>query len=458
MEPHPEPFQSAGRAFPSGFKWGVATSAAQIEGGASADGRAPSVWDSFAARPGRIAGDGAPAVAVDHYNRFREDIALMQDLGLQAYRFSVSWSRIQPDGRGPVNPAGMDFYNHLVDALLEAGIEPWITLYHWDLPQALQDSDGGWLSRTTAERFGVFSGLVADALGDRVKHFFTINEFFSFIDQGYGDPVYAPGLCVSRAERNRARHNALLGHGYALAALRAARNDLRVGLAENPRLCQPVMETEGHIAAARKAFRELNSHYLTAIMEGGYPAQYLEGEGEAAPAVAEGDFKLISQPLDFLAINAYTPVFVREDSSVESGYAVLRYPASYPRMGISWLLFGPQSCYWPFRFAHELWNVPELVVGECGAACDDVLEADGEVIDTDRVLFLRHYLEQALRAINEGIPITAFFHWTLMDNFEWAGGFTKRFGLFYTRHPDLTRIPKLSAGFYREVIRSNRVM
>lgn len=457
METHPEP-ASRIPDFPSGFKWGVATSAAQIEGGASVGGRAPSVWDTFAAQPGRIAGDGVPAVAVDHYNRFREDIALMKNLGLQACRFSVSWSRIQPDGRGPVNPAGMDFYSRLVDTLLDAGIEPWITLYHWDLPQALQESEGGWLSKTTAERFGKFSGLVAAALGDRVKHFFTINEFFSFIDQGYADPVYAPGLCVGRAERNRARHNALLGHGYSQAALRSAGKDLKVGLAENPRLCQPVMETPEHIAAARKAFRELNGHYLTAIMEGAYPDSYLCGEGEAAPQVSEGDFKLIGAPLDFLALNAYTPVWVRGNPDASRGYSVLRYPDSYPRMGISWLLFGPQSCYWPFRFAHELWHVPELVVGECGAACNDVLESDGTIMDTDRILFLRHYLEQASRAIREGVPIKAFFHWTLMDNFEWACGFSKRFGLYYTRHPGLTRIPKLSADYYRNIIRTNQVL
>ena len=444
-------------AFPAGFTWGVATSAAQIEGAARADGRGPSVWDTFASLPGRIAGDGTPEVAVDHYHRFEEDIGLMKDLGVGAYRFSVSWSRIQPDGRGPVNAAGMDYYKRLVDALLEAGIEPWVTLYHWDLPQALQDQRGGWLSRDTAEFFGQFSSLVGNALGDRVTRFFTMNEFYSFIDQGYGDGSYAPGLRVGRKELNQARHHALLGHGYSVSALRAGKAELKVGLAENPVLYQPVMETDEHVHAARTAFRELNGHFLTAVMEGAYPDVYLEKEGRNAPRVRGDDFAAIGQSLNFLGINAYTPVYVAADPERERGYAVLDYPVSYPRMGIHWLLFGPQACYWPFRFAHELWSVRELLIGECGAACEDKVDRSGNVRDTDRVLFLRHYLEQAARAIREGIPLRGCFLWTLMDNFEWATGYTKRLGLYYTRYPDLTRIPKLSADYYREVIRTNRV-
>jgi len=443
--------------FPPDFTWGVATSAAQIEGAAQTDGRGPSVWDAFAARPGRVAGDGTPCVAVDHYNRIDEDIALMRELGVTAYRFSVSWSRIQPDGGGEVNQKGMDFYNRLVDSLLNAGIEPWATLYHWDLPLALQESKGGWLSHDTARQFGDFSSIVGHALGDRVSRFFTMNEFYSFIDQGYGDGSYAPGLKVSRRELNQARHHALLGHGYSLSALRATRPDLQVGLAENPVLYQPVLETATHIEAARKAFRELNGHFLTAVMEGAYPDCYLLAEGANAPEVGAGDFDHIGQPLDFLGINAYTPVYVAADAGSECGYTVLDYPESYPRMGIHWLLFGPQACYWPFRFAHELWNVRNLVIGECGAACEDTLDRSGRIEDTDRVLFLRHYLEQAARAIREGIPLTGCFLWTLMDNFEWATGFTKRLGLYYTRYPDLARLPKRSAEFYAELIRSRSI-
>jgi len=444
--------------FPEDFIWGVATSAAQIEGAAREDGRGLSVWDAYAALPGRIAGDGTPEVAVDHYHRFEEDIQLMKELGVRAYRFSLSWSRIQPTGKGPVNPKGLDFYNRLVDALLEAGIEPWVTLYHWDLPLALQEGNGGWLSRDTAALFGEFSAIAGKALGDRVTHFFTMNEFYSFVDQGYGDGSYAPGLKVSRKALNQARHHALLGHGYSLAALRAEKADLKVGLAENPVLYQPVMETAEHIDAARKAFRELNGHFLTAVMEGAYPECYLSEEGSNSPHVEPEDFELIGQPLDFLGINAYTPVYVAADRESAAGYAVLEYPESYPRMGIHWLLFGPQACYWPFRFARELWDAKELVIGECGAACADRIDHSGRIQDTDRVLFLRHYLENAARAIREGIPVRGCFLWTLMDNFEWATGYTKRLGLYYTRYPDLARLPKLSAEFYREVIKSNRLV
>lgn len=446
------------KTFPQGFQWGVATSAAQIEGAATVDGRGLSVWDCFAAKPGRIAGDGVPAIACDHYHRMEEDIGLMKDLGLRAYRFSLSWSRIQPDGEGMVNQKGLDFYSRLIDALLEAGIEPWVTLYHWDLPQALQDKYGGWLSRQTAQCFGEYATICARLMKGRVNNVFTINEFYSFIDQGYADPIYAPGLRVTDKERNQARHHALLGHGLALAALREHAPEIHVGIAENPQLCQPAIETPDHIEAARKAFREANGHYLTAVMEGAYPDTYLEDAGADAPLFTEEEMQLIGAPIDVLGMNAYMPVYILADADAPRGWSTVPYPAGYPRMDIGWLYMGPQSTYWPLRYAADLWNPKSMVVSECGACCADVMDKQGRIMDTDRVMFLRNYLHNLHRAVDEGLPVNGFFLWTLMDNFEWATGFTKRFGLYYTQYPSLRRIPKLSAEFYREVIARNTVV
>lgn len=344
--------------FPPDFRWGVATSAAQIEGGATADGRGPSIWDAFAAKPGTIAGDGTPAVACDHYHRFEEDVALMRDLGMRAYRFSLSWSRIQPNGEGPLNQKGLDFYSRLIDSLLNAGIEPWVTLFHWDLPQALQDKYGGWLRRETAARFGEYSTACARLMKGRVRHVFTINEFYSFIDQGYGDPIYAPGLRVSDRERNQARHHALLGHGLALAALRAEDSEMKVGIAENPQLCQPVIETPEHIDAARNAFREVNGHYLTAVMEGAYPDSYLEDAGADAPEFTDAEMQLIGAPLDVLGLNAYMPVYVTADPEAPRGWSMVSYPPGYPKMDIWWLYMGPQSTYWPLQSTQRISGIP----------------------------------------------------------------------------------------------------
>ncbi len=444
-------------AFPANFTWGVSTAAFQIEGGASADGKGPSTWDTFCQEPGRIQNDATGKVACDHYHRYQEDIDIIQNLGVGAYRFSLSWSRMFPEGRGAPNQAGFDFYDRLIDGLLAKGITPWVTLFHWDTPDALQKTFGGWASREIADCFADYATAVGKHFGDRVKNFFTTNEFNNITDRGYYLGQFAPGLNCDIATRNQTRHNALLAHGKGVQALRATVPDARIGLAEDPVSCVPIMDTPEHVEAARKAYRLVNARFLTAVLEGGYPEEYLEDEGANAPEIREGDFDIISSPIDLLGINAYTPTHIRAADN-ERGFEQLPKPAAYPRMDIDWLYLEPDILYWGCRFLKELWNVPELYVSENGCPCADSLNAQGEVLDTDRIMYLRHHLRSATRAISEGYPLKGYFQWSLMDNFEWANGYNARFGLYYVNYETLERIEKLSAKYYRQVIQANRVL
>ncbi len=445
--------------FPDSFLWGCATSAYQVEGAAREDGRGPSIWDTFSHSPGRTAFDHTGDVSVDQYHRFRDDIKLMQWLGLKAYRFSVSWSRLFPDGEGEPNAKGFDYYDRLIDALLGAQIQPWMTLFHWDLPQALQTKYGGWASRQTALRFGDYAAAISARFSDRVTGFFTTNELDCFTDSGYKKTVFPPGFIVPEKLANQVRHHAILGHGLAVAALRAhARRPIRVGLAENPKVPVPIIETSEHIEAARKAMRHLNAPFLTALLEGAYLPAYLEECGANAPVFTEADMKTIGAPLDFLGLNIYEPHYVRADSTSPAGFAVVPWPESYPRMHMPWLYFGPQAIYWAPRLAKEVWDVKDVYITENGCAADDKLNAAKEVDDTDRLMFVRQYLVAAHRAVSEGWPLRGYFLWSLLDNYEWAEGYTKRFGITYVNYETLERIPKLSAKFYREVIARNAVV
>jgi len=397
-------------------------------------------------------------VADDQYHRFREDVRLMKDLGVSAYRFSISWSRVMPRGRGRSNPKGWDYYRRLTDELLAQGIQTWATLFHWDLPQALETDFGGWASRDTAEAFGDYAAEVARQLSDRIHHFFTINEFSCFTDAGYFNGVFAPGRKVSVRERNQIRHNAVLAHGLAVKALRAqAKVRPIIGLAENPAICVPMIETPEHIAAARKAMRLLNSHFLTVVMEGAYPEEYLKAEGENAPVCAEGDLKTIGSPLDFVGLNIYTANNVRAIDQ-EPGFELIPHPESFPKMNTNWLFVNPQSIYWGVRLATDLWKPRALYITENGCASKDKLTAAGEVLDTDRVMYLRNYLAAAQRAVSEGYPLKGYFLWSLLDNFEWASGYTQRFGIIYVNYSTLARTPKLSFEYYRDVIRTGKVL
>ena len=448
---------SPGRTFPKGFLWGTATASYQVEGAVNEDGRGPSIWDTFSHTPGKTVNGATGDVADDHYHRYKQDIQLMQALGVKGYRFSIARPRVFPQGSGEPNPKGLDFYNRLVDELLANGIQPFATLYHWDLPQALQDDGGGWESRNTAEAFGRYAGYVAQHLSDRVKHFFTTNEFGAFVELGYGIGIHAPGLKLPPARFNQTRHHAVLGHGLAVQAIRAnAKPGIQVGIAENMAICCPVIETPEHISAAERATRELNAQYMTVIQEGRYTDAYLERTGADAPKFTPADLKVISSPLDFVGINIYTATWIRADDS-KLGFAVVPNPASYPHMLSPWLTIGPEALYWGPRNVAKLWKAKTIYITENGCSSSDVPAADGKVYDTDRVMYLRNYLTQLQRATADGVPVKGYFCWSLMDNFEWADGYTNRFGLHYVDYQTQTRTPKLSADFYRETIRRNGV-
>ena len=439
--------------FPDSFVWGCATASYQVEGAVHDDGRKPSVWDTFSHTPGHVAMDHNGDVAADHYHRYKDDIQLLKWLGVKAYRFSIAWPRVVPDGSGQPNERGIAFYERLVDELLANGIQPYCTLFHWDLPQSLEDRFGGWRSRETAKYFGDYAAFVSGRLSDRIGHFFTINEFSCFTDDGYRWGGKAPGLRLPMREVCQLRHHAVLAHGLAVAALRAnARKPIRVGLAENAPICVPVIETEEHIAAARKAQREINAPFLTAVLEGRYVDSYLNEMGKDAPQFTSEDMKTIGAPLDFVGLNCYYPYNVRADRQSPAGYAVVQHPSSYPHMSSDWLYIGPQILYWGPRHLSEIWGVKDVFITKNGCSAADPRSPDGAVYDTDRVMFLRNYLTQAQRAVAEGWPLRGYFLWSLIDNFEWADGYLKRFGIVYVNYETQERIPKLSAHFYRETI------
>lgn len=444
--------------FPSGFQWGCATAAYQIEGAAEEDGRGPSIWDTFSHKRGNVKNNDSGDVADDSYHRYKEDVSLLKWLGAKIYRFSVSWPRIFPSGAGAPNPRGIDFYNRLVDELLANGITPYCTLFHWDLPQALQDKYRGWQSSETSKAFGDYAGYVASKLSDRVKYFFTINEFSSFVDLGHKVGIHAPGLKLPPRELNQVRHNAVLAHGYAVRAIRGGSHaGVKVGMAENLVSGVPIIEVEPHITASAKATRFLNAQYLTVMLEGRYIDEYLKAEGANAPRFTAGELDIISSPVDFAGINLYTPTYVRASDS-PLGFDKLENPSSFPHMASPWLTIGPEALYWAPRHVADIWKVKEMYITENGCSAADPLTPDGHIFDTDRVMYLRNYIGKLQRAVTEGYPVRGYFLWSLLDNFEWADGYGLRFGLFYVDYKTQKRYPKLSAEFYRETIRRNAVV
>jgi len=442
------------QSFPRTFRWGCATASYQIEGAANEDGRGPTNWDVFSHTPGRVANGDTGDVACDSYHRYADDTKLLTGLGVKAYRMSIAWSRIFPEGRGTPNQKGVDHYNRVIDNLLAAGIDPYVTMFHWDLPQALP---GGWQSRDTAKAFADYAGYMAGKLSDRVGHFMTTNEIRCFTDIGHQEGRHAPGLRLDRAGVNQVRHHGVLAHGLGAQAIRAnARKGTQIGLAENTVFHVPVIETPEHIEAAKKATRAENAMFLTAIMEGRYLDSYLAAQGADAPKVEAGDMAAIGTPLDFVALNVYAPVYVRADASPQ-GYAVLPHLDSSPRMASPWLYVGPEVAYWAVRSVSELWAPKSLYISENGCSADDPLVA-GRVDDADRVMFLRNYIGQLHRAVAEGYPLHGYFLWSLMDNFEWADGYTKRFGIHYVDFKTGQRLPKLSAAWYRELVARNALV
>lgn len=452
----PAPTSSDPMRFPDDFLWGAATAAYQIEGAVKTDGRGLTNWDVFSHTPGKVANGDTGDVACDSYHRYQDDIALLQALGVKAYRFSIAWSRIFPDGKGQPNAKGVAYYDRLVDGLLAAGITPHVTLFHWDLPHALP---GGWQNRDTAYAFADYAGYMAARLSDRVKQFMTVNELRCFTDLSYMTGGKAPGLKLPMGEVNQVRHHGVLAHGLGVQAIRAAaRPGTLVGIADNPNIYVPAIETTEHIDAVKKAVREENAMFLTAIMEGGYRDTYLAAQGKDAPLVKPGDMKVIGSPLDFLSINVYTGNTVRADASKPGGYDILpRLPQS-PRMASPWLYVSPEVIYWGIRAISEMWKPKALYISENGCSTDDQLAPDGRVYDADRVMYLRNYITHLQRAAREGLPVKGYFVWSLMDNFEWEDGYTKLFGIHHVDFKTQKRTPKLSADWYRELVRTNRLV
>ncbi len=440
--------------FPTGFHWGVASAAAQIEGAWQADGKGPSIWDHYSTIPGNCHQGDTPHRACDHYHRWPDDVAMMAALGIPNYRLSIAWPRICPEGNGQINAAGLDFYDRLIDGLLAAKITPWVTLFHWDLPLAL-DRIGGWTNRAVVDAFGLYTEAVAARLGDRVKHWFTVNEYICFIELGYQYGAHAPFRKESPKLVNAAWHHGLLAHGTAVSILRQhVGTAAQIGLASNVQVIVPVIETEANIRAGREHFHELNGRQFMPILKGEYPPEWLAAQGDDAPDIRPGDLELIGQKIDFLGLNIYGGGYHRCGTDGRSQY--LPFHEEFPRDDLN--VITPGAISWTMRFIDELYGAQHFVVTESGACYAQGPNSDGEVLDVARVQYLRLYLQDVRRAIADGRQVNGYFLWTLMDNYEWAFGYAKRFGIVHTDFETLHRTPKLSAHWYREVIQNNGIV
>ncbi len=439
------------RTFPPGFLWGAATSAYQIEGSPLADGAGPSNWHVFAHTPGRIAGDQNADVACDHYRRWREDVALMGELGLDAYRFSLSWSRVLPAGTGAVNAAGLDFYDRLVDGLLAAGIKPLPTLFHWDLPQAL-DERGGWAHRDCAEWFADYARIVFARLGDRVDDWMTLNEPWVVVDGGYVHGVHAPGRRELRAAA-LAAHNLLRGHGLAVRCFRAEARG-RIGIVVNVEPKDAASDAPADLEVTRRAEAYMNRWFLDALFLGAYPDEMRDIFGSAWPGFPADDFTLIREPIDHLGLNYYTRSVNRADPAAHpTGAAPVRQPDAL-HMLTGWEVH-PASFHRCLLWLKQRYGDLPVYVTENGAAfADPPPAADGRVADPLRVDYLRSHLDAVRRAIADGVDVRGYFAWSLLDNFEWACGYAMTFGLVHVDPATQARTIKDSGRFYRDVIRT----
>jgi beta-glucosidase len=451
------------RPFPPGFLWGVATSSFQIEGASTADGRGESTWDRFARTPGAIEDGSDGTAACDHYRRWPEDVALMKELGLNAYRFSVAWPRVQPRGRGAVNTAGLDFYDRLVDGLLGAGLAPMVTLNHWDLPQALQDR-GGWGSRDTASAFVDYTHAVSMRLGDRVRQWVTHNEPWCVATLGYEQGVHAPGL-HDPALALRAAHHLLLSHGWTVPVLRRNAPGAEVGIVLIASHVEPETASDADREAARWFDGFFNRWYLDPVFRGQYPADAVAdriGRGhlppEGMPFVQPGDLAAIKAPLDFLGVNYYSRNVLSGIPGPDGEPAPRSVPQGPPqdRTDMGWEVW-PQGLEDVLRRIHREYQPARLYVTENGAAYGDGPNGDGRIHDERRRAFIEGHLRALRRAIGAGVPVAGYYHWSLLDNFEWGHGFTKRFGLVHVDFATQRRTLKDSAQYYRAVVAASAV-
>jgi len=452
---------NTGPTFPDGFLWGVASAAFQVEGAADRDGRTPSVWDTFCDTPGKVFGGHTGEIACGSYDRPEEDAQLIADLGAKAYRFSVSWPRVLPEGTGKANDLGIDYYSRLVDALLERGVEPWVTIFHWDLPQTLHER-GGWLNADSPGWFEQYTSLLAERLGDRVTHWFTFNEPQVFIGHGYANGVHAPGLKLGRRELLQITHNVLLAHGRSVRALRSVSpQPCRVGWAPVGSPAYPIDHDPATIEAARRWMFQapddpgnwytMNSWYSDPVVLGHYPEDGMRAFGSDAPEIGASDMDTICQPLDFFGVNIYSaqPIEIGADGAPKPRERV----RGFPQTTFGWPV-EPESLYWGPRFLHERYGLP-IYITENGLASMDWVSADGAVHDPGRIDYLCRHLHALRRAAADGVDVRGYFQWSIMDNFEWAEGYSKRFGLAYLDYGTLERIPKDSYRWLAGVIASN---
>jgi beta-glucosidase len=439
-------------AFPADFVWGAATASFQIEGAANEDGRGESVWDRFCATPGKVRNGDTGAVACDFYHRYRDDIALMRELGLGAFRFSIAWPRVLPEGRGKVNAKGLDFYDRLVDELLGNGITPFATLFHWDTPQRLEDA-GGWPVRATVDAYCEYVDAVAERLGDRVAHWITHNEPWVVAWVGHGWGHHAPGR-TSDADALATAHHLLLSHGRAVQILRERSPGAEVGITLNLDHVYAVGEDEDDRKAAEWVDGFHNRWFLDPIFKGSYPADMLEAWADVAPPIEDGDLETIAQPIDFLGVNNYTSPLVAADIDDGNRSRFIRRE-DVDRTDMGWEVVPEGLRDMLLRVARD-YGPPAIYVTENGAAFPDVRGHDGSVGDPERQAYLEAYIGAAAEAVAAGAPLRGYFAWSLLDNFEWAWGYWKRFGLVYVEYATLERVPKGSFYWYRDLIAAQR--
>lgn len=444
--------------FPRDFVWGAATASYQIEGAATEDGKGQSIWDVFSHTPGKVWSDHTGDTACDHYHRVEDDVQLMKSIGLQAYRFSISWSRVLPEGTGEVNEKGLAFYDHLVDTLLAADITPYITLYHWDMPYTLHER-GGWLNRHIADWFADYTDVISRRLGDRVKHWITLNEPAVFINFGYKQGHHAPG--DQRPDRDILRiiHHTNLAHGRAVQVLRSNVSDSKVGITLAVGSTIPADDSPVEVEAAARAMFDdrivqdkhwSNALWADPIVKGHYPPEVYEHHGDHMPDFPQTDLETIAQPIDFFGLNIYIGVH----TYTENNEAQVRAQTdNQPLTRFDWPV-RPEALYWGPRHFRDRYNLP-IYITENGLSSMDWITLDGTVPDMMRIDFTRRYLREYRRAAADGIDVRGYFHWSLMDNFEWAAGYKERFGMIYVDFDTKERTIKDSAKWYRTVIESN---
>jgi beta-glucosidase len=439
--------------FPPGFAWGAATSAYQIEGAVDADGRRPSIWDTYAHTPGKIEDGSDGDVACDHYHRLTEDLDLMRSLGLGAYRFSVAWPRVQPTGSGPANKRGIDFYDRLVDGLLERGIEPWLTLFHWDLPQPLEDA-GGWPDREVVARFADYSAILADRFGDRVQNWLTLNEPWCIAMLGYGIGRHAPGIQDWSAAL-RAAHHTHLAHRAAVDAIRSAVPGARIGIPLNLHHVEPASDTDADVAAARLHDGTANRWFLDPVMGRGYPRDVVEAYGHLLDGIDLAELDDGTPPIDILGVNYYTRNVIRAPRHGEAlaggPVPTVATSGSLPTTEMGWEVHA-DGLRLLLQRLHREYAPPPIAITENGAAFVDDVAADGAVQDDERVAYYRDHVTATAEAIESGVPVEAYFAWSLMDNFEWGFGYTKRFGIVHVDFETQRRTLKASGRWYRDLI------